>query len=176
MSKYMPDSLHRLWLIVALLGMSACTQNEVTTVFLVRHAEKEEPYNTDDPPLTERGQARAAALLTQLTVDSVHALFSTDYRRTRQTLMPTAEAMQTDIRLYEAHDYTGLADRIRREHSGENVVVAGHSNTVLPIIEALGGEPPLDSIGHQDYDYIFKVSLENGQAEEVELMNYQTFP
>ena len=172
----MPDTLLRLWLVLAMLGMSACTQNEVTTVFLVRHAEKVEPYDTDDPPLTVKGRARAASLLTQLSVDTVHALYSTDYRRTRQTLMPIAEAMQTDIRLYEAHDYEGVAERIRREHSGENVVVSGHSNTILPIIEALGSEPPLDSIGHQDYDYIFKVSLDIGHAEEVELMNYQTFP
>lgn len=168
----MPDSVRTLWFIVAFLCISACGQQDTTTIFLLRHAEKVEPFPDDDPPLTDLGKARAKALSAQLSVDSIHAFYSTDFLRTRQTLAPVSASMQAEIQTDEAHDYSGLADRVKQRHKGQNVLVAGHSNTVLPIIEALGAEPPLDSIGHQDYDYLFKVSLK-GNDTSVKLMTFK---
>jgi 2,3-bisphosphoglycerate-dependent phosphoglycerate mutase len=173
MKKYTPECMPRFWFVLVLLAVTTCAQEKTTTVFLVRHAEKIEPYASDDPPLAEIGRDRAEALFSQLAVDTLHAFYSTDYIRTQQTLAPTAVSMQADIQLYEAHDYAGLSRRIRRENDGQNVIVAGHSNTILPIIEALGAHPPLDSIGHLDYDYIFKVSLKGNHPESVEFMTFQ---
>jgi broad specificity phosphatase PhoE len=147
--------------------VSACQPENETLVFVVRHAEKVITEETDDPALTEKGQLRAEKLFSSLQLDTVHALYSTDFKRTKATLQPLAEQFGLKVGLYEAHAYEGLAEKIRAENSGQNVVVSGHSNTVLPIIEALGATPPLDSIGENDYGYIFRVSLENTPAVKV---------
>ena len=163
-------------LIYAFLGLtiflvSACQPENETLVFVVRHAEKVITEETDDPVLTEKGQLRAEKLFSSLQLDTVHALYSTDFKRTKATLLPLAEQFGLKLNLYEAHDFAGLAEKISAENSGQNVVVAGHSNTVLPIIEALGAMPPLDSIGEDDYGYIYRVSLAGEPT--VRVMQYQ---
>lgn len=142
-----------------------------TQVFLVRHAEKAQTPG-DDPPLTEKGQRRAAQLFEKLEIDTIQALYSTDYQRTRATLTPISEQLNLPINIYEAHDYSGLAENILTNHAGEIVLVAGHSNTVLPIIEALGATPPIDSIAEQDYDYIFSVKIEADGSARAEVSEH----
>ena len=39
------------------------------------------------------------------------------------------------------------------------MVVVGHSNTVLPLIEALGAARPVPELSDADYDYLFEVTL-----------------
>lgn len=61
----------------------------VTTIVLVRHAEKgTEPKA--DPPLTEAGAARAAALPDALEGLKPDAVLSTNFDRTRSTAEPVA--------------------------------------------------------------------------------------
>ncbi|MDF9797481.1 2,3-bisphosphoglycerate-dependent phosphoglycerate mutase [Catalinimonas alkaloidigena] len=142
-----------------------------TQVILLRHAEKVS-IPKDDPPLTEKGKIRAAQLWENLGVDTIHALFSTDFQRTRATLEPISEAFKLPINIYEARNYQGLAEKIKAKHSGQTVLVSGHSNTILPIIEALGANPPIDQIGDQDYDYIFSVSIDADGSTQVKLGKY----
>ncbi|MCX2740018.1 SixA phosphatase family protein [Pontibacter anaerobius] len=131
-----------------------------TVVYLVRHAEKDisDPGN-QDPDLTTEGVARAEALRTLLEQQQVDALFATKYIRTKNTLKPLAEDRKLEVQQYEAHDFMGLKERILQNHQGQTVVVSGHSNTLLPIVEALGAERPLPDISEQEYDYLFKVTL-----------------
>ncbi|MEK6477953.1 histidine phosphatase family protein [Catalinimonas sp. 4WD22] len=145
--------------ILLLLSVS-CNSGEgkETQVLLVRHAEKAQTP-ADDPPLTEKGQRRAAQLFEKLGSDTIQALYSTDYQRTRATLTPISEQLNLPINIYEAHDYSGLAENILTNHAGEVVLVSGHSNTVMPVIEALVATPPIDSISEHDYDYIFSVKI-----------------
>lgn len=149
-------------------------QEDSTTIFLVRHAEKDTTMDTEDPPLTEKGQKRAASLWQNLKVDTVHALYSTDYERTRATLEPISKKFNLPISIYEAHDFEGLAAELSENHAGQNVVVSGHSNTILPIIEALGDTAPVDTIREGDYQYIFTVELERGKAQ-AEVKEYKNF-
>ncbi|GAB3540630.1 phosphoglycerate mutase family protein [Pontibacter brevis] len=129
-------------------------------VYLVRHAEKDttDPAN-EDPDLTPAGVARAEALRTLLEGQEVDALYATKYLRTINTLKPLADTRQLEVRQYEAHDFDNLKQQLLQNHRGETVVVAGHSNTVLPIMEALGVQRPVTEIADSDYDYIFKVTL-----------------
>ncbi|WPP50817.1 SixA phosphatase family protein [Catalinimonas niigatensis] len=163
--------------LLSLFLVYACqpVQEVSTTIFLVRHAEKDTTMDTEDPPLTEKGQKRAVNLWENLDVDSVHALYSTDYNRTQATLEPLSAQFNLPINIYEAHDFEGFANELREKHSGQTVVVSGHSNTILPIIEALGATPPLDSIGEQEYDHIFTVEIagEKARAKVKEYQNVQ---
>lgn len=158
-------------LVVSLLylGCSSDNQNDrqedLTTIYLVRHAEKAGTDMDENPPLTPLGKERAEQLVKELELDTVQVLYSTDYIRTKNTLKPLAEKYNLPIKIYEAHQYQQLAKTIKENHQGETVIVVGHRDNLLPIIKALGASAPVDSIGSNEYDYIFKVTItEAGQA------------
>src|SRR5689334_14216739 len=60
------------------------------TVFVVRHAEK--GPEVPDPSLTEAGQHRASELARALTDAKITALYTTEFKRTQETLAPLAAA------------------------------------------------------------------------------------
>ncbi len=71
-----------------------------TTVIVVRHAEKVD--NSADPDLSEAGKARAVLLSRLLGATEVSALFSSQYKRTQQTLLPLATKLNLEIRTVDA--------------------------------------------------------------------------
>lgn len=134
-----------------LLANAAAEQTqEATVVILVRHAEKASTP-IDDPPLSPAGQKRAAELARIIGHSGVRAIFTSEAVRTQETVRPLAEAAKIEPVQVAAADVNGLADRIRTQHQGRTVLVAGHSNTVPRIIAALGG-PEIGNIPDAEYD------------------------
>lgn len=126
----------------------------VTTVILVRHAEKEKGGR--DPALTAAGKERAQRLARHLAVAGVQQCFTTDFKRTRGTVAPLCAALGLQAKVYAPRP--GLARRILAQHAGSTVVVAGHSNTVPALIRALGvAEAP--AIDESVYDNLFVVTI-----------------
>jgi len=113
-------------------------------VILVRHAEKEvagEPQASaaTDPGLSAAGKERAGALGRLLARADATRLFASEYRRTRETLAPLAEARSLEIEVVPAAELKRLVNRLRALPAGSLSVVAGHSNTIPVIAGALGG-------------------------------------
>lgn len=144
----------------------------VTTVYLVRHAEKDSTANPADPSLSAVGEVRAQALRQLLARRHPVALFTTDTRRTRATLAPLAAATHLEPIIYNPKETTALAVRLRQEYVGKTVVVVGHSNTLLPLIESLGATPPVEEIGDKEYEYLFTVRIPEGALPTVEVRGY----
>jgi len=144
-----------------------------TVVYLVRHAEKDtsDPAN-QDPDLTAQGNARAEALRTALEGQQIAALYATKYVRTKNTLKPLAEKYKLALKEYEAHDFTSLKKQIMENHRGQTVVVAGHSNTLLPIIEAFGAKRPVPDISDSQYSYLFKLTAAPDGTAKVETRQF----
>lgn len=151
-----------------------------TVVYLVRHGEKASAQTmmsvaqamAEDPALTPAGQERAQALRDKLAGEKIEALFSTSYRRTQQTLQPLAEARNLTVQTYNVKDNAELVQRIKQDYNGKTVVVAGHSNTLLPLLEAFGAAKPIAEIADHEYDYLFKVTLQEGKPAKVEVLHY----
>ena len=59
------------------------------TVFLIRHAEREDEPR-QDPPLSKDGVARSQALARLLSTAGIKAIFTSQYTRTKQTAEPLA--------------------------------------------------------------------------------------
>ncbi|RAU82345.1 histidine phosphatase family protein [Pontibacter arcticus] len=145
------------------------TQAGTTTIYVVRHAEKDtSDSKNQDPNLSEAGRKRANALRDLYDQEAIAAFYATKYVRTSQTLQPLAAVKKMEIRTYEGHDFEGLKQQIMQNHKGKTVFVAGHSNTVLSIIKAFGATPPREEIRDEEYSYIFtiKVSPENTATVE----------
>lgn len=141
----------------------SCQQDINRTVYLVRHAEKDLADKTDNPPLTQVGVQRALSLVDVLKEEEIAAIYSTPLQRTTQTVYPLSDFKKVKIEFYEWDDYNGLKKRIKNLKTQGAVVICGHGNNLLPMIKTLGSEPPLDSLGHEEYDKIFKVK--EGETE-----------
>ncbi len=131
-------------------------QDGPSLVVLVRHAEKA-PVPGDDPPISEAGRARAAALAAALRHSGVTAVVVSSRRRTAETAAVLAtERGVTPVVVPldgggEAH-VAAVAEAVRRQRGV--VLVVGHSNTVPAIIRALGG-PRLPDLCDAAYATLF---------------------
>jgi len=139
--------------------------------YIVRHAEKNEDDKKDpnDPHLTEEGQARAEALKELMSPNPLVAVFATDYNRTRETVQPTADDKGLEIQAHlDPEDE--LAKHILAEHQHQQVLAAGHSNTVPDLLQALGMEDPPD-IDEDDFGDLWTVTI-SGDEVVVEQSRY----
>lgn len=144
--------------------MAAAQAPEAPTVVLVvRHAEKAQD-DPRDPSLTEAGRLRAAALVEAARGAGVTAIYTSQFKRTRETAKPLAEALGAPVLTFPIAAPTfatypkRLASAIRTRHPGETVVVVNHSNTVPLIVEALGGQPA-GPISEEEYDDLYIVII-----------------
>lgn len=128
-------------------------------VFVVRHAEKQTEENGKEVPLSDAGRARAKRLATILRDAKIVAVYSTDTVRTLATAEPLMSAVHVQTVLYDAAGsdaMSALAERIRREHPADNVLVVGHSNTIGPLLQALGCAEKVE-IASAEYDGLWIV-------------------
>ncbi|KUG09182.1 SixA phosphatase family protein [Solirubrum puertoriconensis] len=144
----------------------------ITTVYLLRHAERDDASHPTDPTLSAAGQARAEELSKLLAPTAPAALFTTDFRRTRGTLAPLAATANLVPQVYDAGQPTVLAALVRAQYAGKMVVIVGHSNTVLPQIEAFGAPRPLAEIRDTEYNHLFKLTITSGATPTVVASKY----
>lgn len=109
---------------------------KMTTVYIVRHADKESGGGAD-PQLSTAGLARAQTLAYVLRQDKVKAVFVTQFLRSRQTGEPAA--LDSGVALQEYSDANAVADLILANYEGRRVLVVAHSNTVKLIAARLTG-------------------------------------
>ncbi len=131
----------------------------VTTLFIVRHAEKaEESDNSPGAELSAAGRRRSARLAAMLRDADLAGVYATATRRALDTARPTAERHGLPITEYDAGPgLRAVVDRVLGECAGRAALVVGHSNTVPALVAAFtGGEP---GEGVSGYDSIFVVTI-----------------
>jgi predicted enzyme related to lactoylglutathione lyase/broad specificity phosphatase PhoE len=127
-----------------------------TTVYLVRHAEKE-INSGKDPALTNQGAFRAKFLAKMLDQIAIDAVYSTDTIRTRDTAAPTAKSKSKKVRIYDAREIV-YADFLENNH-GKTVLVVGHSNTIPAFVNGLLGKQKYAELDESEYDNLFVVDI-----------------
>lgn len=131
-------------LFLALLALAFGPAREAVqpvSVFVVRHAEAlESTEERRDPELRPEGEARAELLARTLSRAGVTHVFASPLRRARATVEPLARLRELEVELHPAQDAAGLAAKLRALAPGSVALVAGHSNTVPALVEALGGK------------------------------------
>lgn len=125
------------------------------TIVLVRHAEKQ---NDDkDAVLSEVGHARAKCLAQTLGDAAITHAFTTEFKRTQETLAPLLAKHELTPTVVPAEQRPDLVAALRALAPAAIAVVAGHSNTIPDVLVDLGDERI--AFGHDDYDWMFVVSL-----------------
>lgn len=131
-------------------------QPRVTTVLVVRHAEKLDPNSNDQTePLSPDGEVRARDLAEALYRAGITAVYSTDFVRTLATAQNLADSLNLQPLLYNSP--AQLATQIQNDHNGDVVLVVGHSNTAGAVANALGASVSTQTIS--DYDNLYVVTV-----------------
>ncbi|MCA1817998.1 MAG: histidine phosphatase family protein [Acidobacteria bacterium] len=132
--------------LVLAFGVASCSrpQQGSTVVLIVRHAEK--ASDAEDSPLSDAGTQRAQALAGVAADAGVSAIYTTQFRRNRDTAQPLAArtgvaVTEMPVDLQNPGDYgQRLARDIIEKHRGQTVAVVAHGNTVVSIVEGLMGQ------------------------------------
>ena len=148
--------------------------NPVTTVILVRHAEK--ASQDDASPLTPAGTERAKELARVLTAVKLDAIYTTQFRRVQDTAAPVATALGITPLVRNAGTAfpkyaADLAKEILANHRGHTVLVVGHSNTTVDLMKALGATGVV-KIEESEFDNLFVLTEVDGAAPKVIALRY----
>ena len=147
--------------IIPLISFSAeaqQTENETTTFYLIRHAEKDRSdAENRNPNLTEEGFERAQRWAQVLKDAGISAVYSTDYNRTKQTAMPTAKLTGEGIIFYDPRNID--LEKLKKDNLGKTVLIVGHSNTTPMLANALLGNKKYDQMSDTDNGGLFIVTL-----------------
>jgi len=120
--------------------------------YLFRHAEK--TREAEDPGLTPEGQARAENLAAYFMDKGVTRIFSSDTRRTRDTVGPLAEILGLEIELYDPRNLEEFAERLKTMDGV--IVISGHSNTTPELTALLSGQAT-EAMPESEYDRLYVV-------------------
>jgi broad specificity phosphatase PhoE len=146
----------------------ATAQQNVRTIFLVRHAEK--ASSAADALLSPEGEKRAECLANTLKDAGIKQIYVTDVKRTQQTAAPLAKALKLTPTILPAKDPNALIKNLLYTGGG-NILVVGHSDTVPFLIARLqaGTVPP---IADNEYDRLFVVTIAEAAATPVTTLHY----
>jgi phosphohistidine phosphatase SixA len=151
------------------LLVNLCSQPanaQAALVILARHAEKAAP--SGDPGLTAAGDQRANDLATALSGVRLAAIITTQYRRSQLTAAPIARTTGLQPLVIAATgDMKASADAVARTldslPQGSVALVVGHSNTLGPIIVALGG-PQVPDLCDGEHSTLLVLARPGGAA------------
>lgn len=151
----------------------ASMRAQPATVILVRHAEKASQTESD-PVLSDAGAQRAKDLAAALADARVSSVITTNLQRTRLTAAEVIAATKLTPIVVTAGGQMHAADvaaAIMKRAPGEIVLVVGHSNTVTPIIAALGG-PRLPNLCDSQYSNMFILETHGAAPPRLIRANY----
>ena len=150
-------------LLVIALGFWLVSAASTTTVFVMRHAEKQTANPDDkDPPLAPAGEARALELAQHFGSapkgQALDAIIVTELRRTQDTVRPLANRLGVPVIVVPASDPEGAAKRALHDFRGGRVLIVAHSDTVPEIVKALSGTD-VGPMSDTQYGIIYMVAV-----------------
>ncbi len=139
----------RLRALPLLLLLLAAPAAALDTIWLVRHAEKLEPWSSELDalqPLSREGTVRAEGLADRLKDAGIAAVYTSRTTRTLATGHPLATRTKIPLTADDAttkqSEITLFLAKLRERHAGDRaVLIVGHSNTIPHLLKQLGATP-----------------------------------
>lgn len=143
------------------------------TIILVRHAEKDTSESADknDPDLTAEGRERAQRLIRAVGRYKPGAFYSTNFKRTRDTVTPWAQKRGKTVEIYDHRKPQELLDKIMASKT-KRFVIAGHSNSTPGVVNLLVKKDLFKNLDESVYTVIWVVKIRDGKVKKVEVLEY----
>lgn len=149
------------------------TAAQKKTIVLVRHAEKSttgsaEDMAKGDPELSPEGRERAERLAKAVKKYKPDVVYSTDYKRTKQTAEPIAKLRGKEVQTY---DPAKQADLIPLMLNGKpkHYLIIGHSNTTPAIANLLFKKEVFKQLPDTEYGVYWVIKTKKGVVTKVEM-------
>jgi len=139
------------------------------TILLVRHAEKVD--DSQDPELSPQGKERVQRLVKAIGKYKPGGFFSTDFKRTCDTLAPLAAKREKKIEIYDPRKPQELIDTIMKSKT-KRFVISGHSNTIPGIANLLLKKEVFKNLNDSEHSVIWLVRLNDGKVTRLQLLDY----
>ena len=139
------------------------------TIILVRHAEKVD--ESQDPDLSAEGKQRAERLMRIVRKYKPGAIYSTDFKRTRDTASPMADRRKLQIQTYDPRKPDDLVDAIMKSKT-KRFMIVGHSNTVPGLANLIGKKELFKNMDDAEYGAIWIIRIRDGQVRRTEVIPY----
>lgn len=157
--------------ILMLAGFAASTATaQDKLVILVRHAEKADA-TSPDPDLSAAGKERAQRLIKAIGKYRPGAFYSTNFKRTRDTVTPLAAKRKKEVQVYDAKKPQDLFDTILKSDTKRHVV-SGHSNTIPPLVNLITKKDLFKNLDESEYTVIWLIRIKDGKVDKIELLEY----
>ncbi len=168
-------------ILITLLFLGSCKQSDkkdqpvhqaiTSTYYLIRHAEKDRNDTTDtNPPLSHIGNLRAKYWVQYFDSIPLNEIYSTNYTRTQQTVLPTATSKNIAVQSYEPKSLI-TADFLAKTR-GQFVLISGHSNTAPRMVNQLMGAELFPDMNDNDNSSLYVVRfLDSIPSVEVRTVN-----
>jgi 2,3-bisphosphoglycerate-dependent phosphoglycerate mutase len=150
-------------------------QNNEITFILLRHAEKDASptANKADVDLSPEGRQRAQRLFEMMKPYQPEQIFSTIFKRARETVTPLAENLdpvyRIQIQYYDHNELARLADRLLKLNA-KTVLVVGHNTTTPALANLLIKQEKYKMLAESEYDkiWIIKIKRNKNKPSQIE--------
>ena len=157
--------------IITLLLFTSALNAQKQRFIILRHAEKDTSVAGSqmmqaDPPLNAKGQDRAQSLIQEFKKYKISKIYSTNYNRTKSTVMPLANAVGLSINNYDPKQLKTFADELKAEaNQSKTILIVGHSNTSPKLVNLLIKKDQFKDLDESNYDTYWIVTYKNGKTK-----------
>jgi len=134
-------------------------QNKTTQYYFIRHAEKAD--SSKNPDLSEKGLERAQEWKALFSAIQFDAVYSTDFKRTLQTIHPIVVENDQLLKLYNPQILD--IETFKKETKGKTILIVGHSNTIPKMVNQLIKENKYGDIAENQFGNLYTVTLLENQ-------------
>lgn len=139
-------------------------------IILIRHAEKVDA-TSQDPELSEAGKQRAERLIKVGGKYKPGAFYSTNFKRTRDTLTPLAAKRRKTVEIYDARKPADLLETIMKSKIKRHIV-SGHSNTVPGLANLITTKDIFKNLDETEYGVMWVIRIKDGKVVTTEVIPY----
>ena len=141
-------------------------------IVLVRHTEKDASVpNNPDPELSAEGRERAQRFMKMAKKYRPHEIFSTNFKRTRQTAEPMAEKRKKEIQTYDPAKQADLVANIMASKNDRYLIV-GHSNTIPALANLIAKKEVFRNLLETEYGVFWVIRMKKGVLKKIEVFPY----
>ena len=149
------------------LSLSYIPSEQCSTFYLIRHAEKVRTDKSDkDPKLNEYGMLRAIKWQEYFSDKNISKIYSTNYKRTLETVKPIQESSDIVPIIYSPSDID--YKNFIMSNKTEVVLIVGHSNTIPNFVNGLISENVYSQIDDLNNSNLYVVNIcESGTSHKL---------